>query len=183
MHRDPFERTTLVTSRLRLEPISAAHAPVLFEGLRDERIYHYIPDAPPANLDELAARYAFLEQRRSPDGSEAWLNWAMLAQGGVPVGYLQATVRLADRAADIAYVTFPEWQRRGLAGEALRALLPALQRAYALTSMTAALDTRNVASVRLVESLGFTRTALVERVGEIRGESSDEFHYTLYFPG
>lgn len=64
-------------ARLRLEPLSPDHAEVLFEGLRDRRLYSFIAEEPPASADALRARYTKLATRRSPDGADRWLNWAI----------------------------------------------------------------------------------------------------------
>lgn len=68
---------TLQTARLTLEPQCAAHAAAMFAVLSDPAIYEY-ENAPPASVDALRARYAFLEGRRSPDGSQQWLNLSLI---------------------------------------------------------------------------------------------------------
>src|SRR5919205_1898799 len=83
----------LETPRLLLEPILPAHAPMIYEPLQDERLYRFIPQDPPASLRALKDRYGFLSARRSPDGREAWLNWAMRERSsGEYAGTLEATV-------------------------------------------------------------------------------------------
>src|ERR1051325_6683249 len=67
----------LETDRLLLEPLCEHHAKHLFPLLADSRIYAFIPQDPPASLDELQTRYKQLEIRHSPDGNELWLNWAI----------------------------------------------------------------------------------------------------------
>ena len=67
----------LETERLRLEPLARCHAVPLFEALGDARIYRFIPEDPPGEHSKLEERYGFLEARRSPDGTQRWLNWAV----------------------------------------------------------------------------------------------------------
>ncbi|WP_042339162.1 GNAT family N-acetyltransferase [Paraburkholderia ferrariae] len=174
-----FESSILQTPRLRLEPLTENHAAKMFDGLRDPAAYRHIPEDPPRSLEELAARYRMLANRRSPEGEEAWLNWALIDCNGEPHGYLQATVQLASKEAWIAYFVFASSQRRGYAGEALYALLPALREAYGIQRIHAEIDTRNVASIRLVESLGFEFVEHVRNADEFKGSTSDEFHYSL----
>ena len=71
----------LETERLCLEPLLRSHAAILFPLLQDERIYRYIPQDPPISVAALEERYHRLENRLSPTGDEAWLNWAVAANG------------------------------------------------------------------------------------------------------
>ena len=175
----PFDSSILLSPRLRLEPLVAAHAASMFDGLVDPACYRYIPQDPPTNLDDLTARYRRLESRRSPDETEAWLNWALIDRDGKAHGYAQATIDLTSKEAWIAYFVFTASQRLGYAKEALAKLLPELREAYGIVKFTAEIDTRNVASIRLVESLGFLLTQHVKDVDEFKGSMSDEFHYSL----
>jgi hypothetical protein len=68
---------TLSSMRLTLEPIQGRHSELLFDVLQDTSIYTYIPTEPPTSKAALRARYEWLAQRQSPDGSEVWLNWAI----------------------------------------------------------------------------------------------------------
>lgn len=151
----------------------------MFDGLGHHASYRYIPEEPPSSLEELKARYKKLESRRSPDRKEAWLNWALIDVGGNAHGYMQATIDLISQEAWIAYLVVPSSQRRGYACEALSKLLPALRETYDITTFHAEIDTRNVASIRLVESLGFECDRLVENADAFKGSVSDEFHYSL----
>jgi [ribosomal protein S5]-alanine N-acetyltransferase len=73
----PEVEKTLETERLLLEPLLPQHATLLFEGLADARLYRFIPRNPPESVEALETRYRKLSSRRSADGSEAWLNFAM----------------------------------------------------------------------------------------------------------
>ncbi|WP_321785227.1 GNAT family N-acetyltransferase [Paraburkholderia sp. J94] len=174
-----FESAVVLSSRLSIEPLITRHAAILFEGLSDPAAYRYIPQDPPASMDALRARYRKLEGRRSPDASEAWLNWALIGHDGRAHGYVQATIQLASREAWIAYFVFTSSQQCGYATEALRTLLPALQEVYGIGRFHAEIDTRNIASIRLAESLGFECVRRVDHADAFKGAVSDEFHYAL----
>jgi RimJ/RimL family protein N-acetyltransferase len=169
----------LETPRLVLEPLTAAHAAALLAALGDERLYRFIPDDPPSALEELEARYRWLANRRSPDGSEAWLNWAMRLRGTEAyVGTLQASV-YPDRTADVAYMVFVPHQRQGYAKEGLARVLAHLFDDYDVDTVAAEIDTRNAASIALVEGLGFARVATLQAADFFKGASSDEYRYEL----
>jgi ribosomal-protein-alanine N-acetyltransferase len=175
----PFDSSILSTPRIRLEPLVADHAAAMFDNLIDPVGYRYIPQEPPTNLEDLTTRYHGLESRRSPDGTEAWLNWALIGLDGKAHGYVQATVNLNSKEAWVAYFVFSPSQRQGYAREALGGLIPALREAYGIVKFNAEIDTRNIASIRLVESLGFVFTRHVKNADEFKGSISDEYHYSL----
>ncbi|MBN3812479.1 GNAT family N-acetyltransferase [Paraburkholderia sp. Ac-20347] len=178
MNVEHFESTVLQSARLSLAPLRAQHAAILFEGLSNPAAYRYIPQTPPVSVAVLQSRYEKLESRRSPDASEAWLNWALIGDDGRARGYVQA-IQLAAREAWIAYFVFTPSQRQGYAKEALDALLPVLREVYDIGRFHAEIDTRNIASIRLVESLGFACVRRVDHADEFKGAVSDEYHYAL----
>ena len=169
----------LETPRLLLEPILPVHAPVLYERLRDERLYRFIPQDPPDTLEALEDRYQFLSGRRSPDGREAWLNWAVRERdSGQYAGTLEATV-YDKGTAIIAYMVFVPCQRRGIAAEACGRLLEHLFEGYRAGMVAAEIDTRNAASIALVESLGFERVGFQKDADHFKGSTSDEYRYEI----
>jgi [ribosomal protein S5]-alanine N-acetyltransferase len=145
----------VITPRLRLEPLLPEHADAMFEGLRDRRLYAYTPDDPPASVDALRARYERLATRRSPDGSEDWLNWAIAdRRSGAYLGYAQATVR-GDASASVAYVLFADAWGNGYAREAMRAVLRHLAERHGCRRADASVEPENGRSIAVLEALGF----------------------------
>ena len=142
--------------RVVLEPQVAAHADEMFAVLADPAIYTF-ENAPPASLEWLRERYAKLESRRSPDGSEIWLNWVVrLRSPPVLAGYVQATVRRDDQAAALAYEFASAYWGRGLAREAAEAVIRELGGHYGVTRLTAVAKQANRRSLALLQRLGFT---------------------------
>jgi ribosomal-protein-alanine N-acetyltransferase len=163
---DPNPR--LLTPRLRLDPQRAGHAPAMFAVLADPRVHTFLPSSPPGDVEALRGRFVRLETRRSPDGQEGWLTWVVfLRPDGPALGTVQATVRAAE--ADVAHVFHPSAWGQGYAGEAMRALLDFLK-GLGVRGAVAQVDTRNGASVRLLQRLGFEQTGFTPHADEFRGE-------------
>jgi [ribosomal protein S5]-alanine N-acetyltransferase len=184
----PREETTLETERLLLEPLMPEHAALLFEDLADERLYRFIPTDTPESAEALERRYRKLSSRRSPDGSEVWLNFAMRLreEGTLPkasyVGMLEATV-FPNRSAHIAYTVFVPFWRRGYAREGCARMLRHLLEDYGVRVVVAEMDTRNAASVSLAEALGFERVGTTLGADHFKGSVSDEHRYELHVEG
>ena len=176
MHPAPGD-LYLVTERLILEPLVVSHAQTLYPLLRDERLYTYIPEEPPVSADALAARYQRLEARRSPDNQQVWLNWAArLRAGSSYAGWFQATI-IPDQAALLAYMIFPSQQGQGYAREGGRRVIEHLARDHGVRLVVAEIDTRNRASIGVVEALGFVRVAERPAADFFKGAVSDEYRY------
>lgn len=172
----------LETPRMLLEPLVIGHATALFEALQAADLYTYIPQNPPSALEALTARFEALSSRRSPDGREVWLNWALRQRtAGAYVGTVQATVH-ADHSALLAYMIFPAFWRQGYAREACARVLTHLFEDYRVSQVAAEIDTRNTSSIQLVEALGFTRVATTPGADFFKSASSDEYRYALNAP-
>jgi [ribosomal protein S5]-alanine N-acetyltransferase len=173
-----YEPVTLQTPRFALEPLRASHAAEMFEALSNPAHYTYIPQNPPASLEVLRQRFERLEGRRSPNGNELWLNWAIRVPTGEAAGIVQAS-GYQDGRASIAYELFAPFQGRGIASEAVRAVLVDLRDRARLTRATALVDTRNAKSIALLERLGFVRTSFLKDADTFKGSTSDEYRYAL----
>jgi ribosomal-protein-alanine N-acetyltransferase len=154
-----------------LEPQTVAHAAAMFVVLSDPAIYEY-ENEPPASLEWLTTRFAKLETRRSADGSEHWLNWVVRLPSSALAGYVQATVR-PDGQAAIAYVFSSEYWGRGIAHQAVAAMLAELARHHGVRHFVAVLKRDNFRSSRLLERLGFVRGTLAQH--EAREVEPDEW--------
>jgi len=142
------------TGSLTLEPQTAAHAEEMFAVLSDPAIYEY-ENQPPPSLEWLSARFAKLESRLSANGLEQWLNWVIRLPTSELIGYVQATVHPNERAA-IAYELSSAYWGRGLARQAVQAVISELVEHYRIHSFSSVLKRENFRSMRLLERLGFS---------------------------
>jgi RimJ/RimL family protein N-acetyltransferase len=171
----PQSQTPLV-----FETLQEHHAIELHDALLDPRLYPFIPEDPPRSLDRLQA--AFREfQAGAPAGSgEVWLNW-VIRDGSTDscIGTLQAT-RFASGEVWVGYKVIPAWWSRGVATAGLRWLLDELQSRFPAVPVLASVDTRNVASVRVLQKCGFD--LLRREDAELHGEKTEDFIYGLSRP-
>jgi RimJ/RimL family protein N-acetyltransferase len=145
---------------MELEPQTVAHAEAMFAVLSDPAIYEY-ENEPPASLEWLTARFAKLESRRSADGRELWLNWVVRLPSSALAGYVQATIDPKGHAA-IAYVFSSEHWGRGIARQAVAAMIAELALHHHVRHFVAVLKRDNLRSSRLLERLGFARGTLAQ---------------------
>jgi RimJ/RimL family protein N-acetyltransferase len=147
----------LQTERLDLEPLVPSHAKLLFPNLRDPQLYEFLDSEPPKSIAILETQYRRWEPRRSPDGKQAWLNWAGRLRGGDYIGWFQATGYDNGRA-DLAYLVFAAHQRHGYAAESCRAIVDYLSTEHGVRTIRTTIDSKNMASIALAQKLGLKQT-------------------------
>ena len=150
--------TTRVKPIVTLEPRTAAHAEALFAVLAEPALYEFIEEDPPASVELLRERFARSESRRSPDGSQQWLNWVVRDESLNVAGYVQATVA-ADLQAHIAYMCGSAFQGRGIASAAVAQMLAIVAAEFGVTTFFVVAERKNSRSVRLAERLGFVEVS------------------------
>jgi ribosomal-protein-alanine N-acetyltransferase len=146
---------TLSTTGLTLEPLVEAHAAEMFDILSDPAIYQF-ENQPPKSKQALAERYARLQLRYSPDGSEHWLNWVIRLETGQLCGYVQATVR-SDQSALIAYELASHFWNQKIGSRAVAAMIEHVAHQYRVRQFVAIFKRANFRSEALLHSLGFIR--------------------------
>jgi [ribosomal protein S5]-alanine N-acetyltransferase len=138
-----------------IEERRVAHATELFEVLRDQRLYEFLDEDPPASVHELELKLARSESRLSPDGKEHWLNWVVRAESGAIAGYVQATVE-ETKETNVAYVFSPTYQGQGIASAAVRKMLEIVASQYGPSRFFIITEAQNQRSLRLAHRLGFS---------------------------
>jgi ribosomal-protein-alanine N-acetyltransferase len=151
------------------------HARRLFEGMRDPEVHRFVPHEPPRSVADVEAVF-----RRFLAGPQSrWYNWiVVLKASGEAIGSVQITKR-PDGVALLGYWLLRPWWRRGFAKEACAAVLDWLRADPEARTAAAEIDTRNAASIALVESLGFRRVAVTKDADFFKGSTSDEARYEL----
>lgn len=174
------ERHALESARLRLEPTSERHAPVVYRHMTDPSLWTFFPDLRPQTLEQLHALYKRWEGGNPNSSSgETWENWVcFLRDTQTPVGGMQATI-LPDGSALIAYIFYAAHHGNGYAREAAKTVIEHLQRSHGVTRIVAEMNTRNLRSIRLAEALGFVRVEERIDVEHGHGIAADEYVYEL----
>ncbi len=131
--------------------------------LQDQRIYEYIDEAQYEIVDALSARYRRLVAGPGRQG-EFWFNWILFLKDSLsPIGFIQATLNTEARSVEIAYVIASAFWRKSYGTEALEWLLREMAANSEIETAEAAIDVRNLASIALVQKLGFQRTRIVSQ--------------------
>ena len=148
------EPPIIQTDRFTLRPLRPSDADALFPTLSDPEQCLYLTRPAFPSREDL---WSWLADRDWPGRS--WIAVDRCGQqAGEVVGRFVAVRSHADDVFEIGYITCAHAQRRGVARECTAALIAQLWTEGA-RKLIAEVDTRNTPSIRLLESLGFTREA------------------------
>jgi RimJ/RimL family protein N-acetyltransferase len=90
-----------------------------------------------------------------------------------PLGLIEATI-MENGQALIGYFVFREFWNQGIASECLPPALDHLYAEYGVRLFRAEADSRNFASVRVLEKCGFHIAETVPQADFFKGQRSDE---------
>lgn len=169
---------TLWTDRLRLRPFTIADTDALFALHSSSYVLRYW-DAPPWSERARAERFIAACGRMAAEGDGARL---AMDRGSDEtfIGWCGLTRWNPDhRSASLGYCLDDAAWGHGYATEAGRALLQWAFDTLDLNRVQAATDTRNAASARVLEKLGFVREGTLREDCVVNGEVSDSWMYGL----
>jgi RimJ/RimL family protein N-acetyltransferase len=169
---------TLQTARLRLRPFTDADADALFVLHSSAYVLRYW-DTPPWSEPARAERFLATCRQMAEDGTGVRLAIDRVADGAF-IGWCSlARWNPSHHSASLGYCLDDAAWGNGYATEAARALLGWAFDTLELNRVQAEADTRNVASARVLEKLGFIREGTLREDCVVDGEVSDSWVYGL----
>jgi ribosomal-protein-alanine N-acetyltransferase len=169
---------TLQTPRLRLRPFTGADADALYALQSNAHVLRYW-DSPPWTERSRAERFIAGCRQLADEGTgarlaidrgsgETFLGWCSLSRWNPDF-----------RSASLGYCLGEAAWGQGYATEAAHAVLQWAYDTLDLNRVQAEADTRNVASARVLEKLGFVREGTLREDCVVNGDVSDSWVYGL----
>lgn len=160
--------TRLLTPRLILRHARADDLEALHRVLADPRATAYWSTPPHRSLEETRAWMAdMLDPGPGREDFVVELNGEVIGKAGF------------WRLPEVGYILHPGAWGRGLGLEAVGATIAHVFRTHDLDGLTADVDPRNAASLRLLERLGFQQTGSAERTFRIGDAWVDSLYFSL----
>ena len=170
---------SLTTERLRLEPVTPDNAAVLWDILQmpDLRDFQDLPDV---DLAQFRRNVASRPRELEP-GVWGRFEWLMYLEGVPgPVGW--ASLRIGERttfAAEVGYSVVREYRGRGIATEAVEALIGDAFARLRLRRIRAYCVPENMASRAVLERTGFEDDGVLPHGATVQGQPVDVLGYVL----
>lgn len=169
---------TLSTERLRLRPFADADAEALFALHSNAYVLRYW-DSPPWSEPARAERFIAACRQMAEDGTGARLAMERSSDATF-LGWCSLSRWNPDfRSASMGYCLNEDAWGHGYATEAARAVLRWAFDTLDLNRVQAETDTRNLASARVLEKLGFTREGTLREDCVVNGDVSDSWVFGL----
>lgn len=173
-----LQTPTLTTARLVLRPFTEADRDGVFRLHASAEVMRYWDSAPwsdPARVDRFLGRCRALAEEGSGNRAalerrddSAFLGWIGLQHWDHD-----------NRSANLGYMLTEDSWHQGYASEAGQALLAWAFDAMDLNRVSAQADTRNLASARVLEKLGFTLEGTLRENVIVNGKASDDWTFGL----
>ncbi|MBJ9965314.1 GNAT family N-acetyltransferase [Burkholderia seminalis] len=173
-----FEPVTLSTSRLVLRPPRETDAQAFFEIWSDAEAMRYFSFSPMTRIEQAAERVA-RNLTTSASGQDLICVLELRETGEALGECVLFHAHEQCRRAEIGFSLRRAFWRGGYMREAATAVIEHAFGALKLNRIEADIDPRNVASARLLESLGFTREGLLRERWIVGDEVSDSALYGL----
>ncbi|NUO58676.1 MAG: GNAT family N-acetyltransferase, partial [Hamadaea sp.] len=172
----PLPTPTLHTTRLTLRPFTDADADSLYAMHSDPYVLRYW-DSPPWSEPARAGRFLAVCREMEEKGTGARL---AVGRGSEFLGWCSLNQWNPDfRSASLGYCFAEAAWGHGYATESARALLRWAFDTLDLNRVQAEADTRNVASARVLEKLGFVLEGTLREDCIVNGDVSDSWVYGL----
>lgn len=168
----------LETERLVLREIKTDDAVNLLEYLSDEEVMKYYGLEPFSSLEEALGEISWYE-RIFQEGTG--IRWGITLKGEDKVigscGYLNFVSQ--HSRSDIGYEISKDYWGKGIAGEALHAVLAYGFETMGLERVQALIEPPNIASIKLVEKHGFTLEGLLRNYEYSNGKFDNLNMYSI----
>jgi RimJ/RimL family protein N-acetyltransferase len=168
------------TGRLLLRPYAHADADAVYAYMRLPEVHRYLYSEPRSRPEVEALVAERADAGRLTKEGQAICLVADLAQTGELVGDCMLFWRSEEHEqGEVGYVFSPAYHGRGLATEAVGALLRLGFEGLGLHRITGRLDARNTPSARVLERAGLRREAHLVENEFVKGEWTDEMIYAM----
>ena len=174
-----MEDIVIFTERLTLRPITVGDLETANAYALDRENTRYMVRMPRESAEETLEFLRGAEEEWKKD-RPAFFEFAVLYRGGHIGG---VSLYEEDGAWELGWIINAAYRGRGFAQEAARAVIGHFSESFGIRHFTAHCDTENMASRRVMEKLGMTRTGESGgRRNRFADRDSREYRYDLILP-
>jgi len=168
----------LQTERLSLRKLSLDDANEIFFLRSDERVNKFMERSRAASLEDA---HNFINKTNHEIENNECVDWAITFKddSGLIGSICFWNISIEENKAEVGYELLPDFQRKGIAQEALSAVINYGFDVVKLQTIEAYTHKENVASIKLIEKFGFTRDLKEESKIDFTVDNPNTFIYSL----
>ncbi len=184
MNASPFsllpapESLEVVRERVRLRPFGERDLEAMAAYRGDAEVCRFLPFEP-QTPEDIRGRIGYLFGRTTLEGERGGIILVIEHEGAVIGDLVLFHLDPEAGSAEIGWVLSPAASGRGLATEAVRALIDTAFEVYGLRRLVAQIDAANTRSSALAERLGLRREAHFVENAWFKGRWSDLLVYAV----
>jgi RimJ/RimL family protein N-acetyltransferase len=168
------------TERLVLRPWQTGDFEAIHAIHSSAEVTRFIPWGPRGEADTRATLARRAQRRVLAEDGDGIAFAVALRDGADVIGELSLTLASREHEdAEIGFLFLPDHHGRGYGSEAVRALIALAFEGVGLHRVHGRADSRNTASLRLMERLGMRREAHFVENERLEGEWTDEVVYGM----
>jgi len=146
-------RDRIETERLTLRPFEPTDAEAAFGWFGDPVVMRFTPTGPDKSIEDTKARLTLFMEHQKAHGFSKWL--ILDRASGIPIGDSGLLVFEDYGWVDLGFRFAQPFWGKGLATEVASAWVRAAFEKFRLTQLGAFVHPENVASIRVLEKVGF----------------------------
>lgn len=168
----------LETTNLLLREVVERDVEEVFLLRSDKDIMKYIPRPLAQTKEDAFERIRIFKENKE---NEEGINWAITQKGNDKMLGVIGVFRIEKEnlRAEVGYMILPDYQGKGIIGEALEKVMDFAFKQVKLHSLTAIIDPRNTASERVLQRANFIKEAHFKEDCYHNGEFLDSVHYSI----
>lgn len=169
---------TLETERLILRRVTADDTESVFIMRSDPEVMQFIPRPIAVTQEDALAVIHMINDFLEKNEKINWgIEWKETQEMVGMIGYVN--VKPEHFRAEVGYSLARAWHRRGIMREALLCIMKYGFEAFKLHTIEAIIDAENIASGKLLESVGFRQEAYFREDFLFKDRFRDSIHYGM----
>ncbi|MFC4408982.1 GNAT family N-acetyltransferase [Chungangia koreensis] len=173
-----IEFPVLETERLRLRKVTEQDAPYLMEYLSDDEVMKHYGLEPFESIEEAISEIQWYDSLLE---EQTGIRWGISLKDDEQIIGSVGFHRYVHQhhRVEIGFELSKAYWGKGIAGEALSAILTYGFETFPIQRIEALIEPENLASQKLVEKHGFIREGLLRKYEYTRGKYDDLYMYSL----
>ena len=173
--KDDFPQIT--TPRLKLREIKRDDSKEIFKLLSDPKVIEHDTFELFTDIKQAEKLIEWFDQQFEDEKATFW--GITLKSDNEIIGFCKCEIEVAKVRADLGYNLRSYYWNKGIMTESIKAIMDYTFKILEVNRIEAAVSTRNLASIKLLEKLNFTKEGVLRQRSHWKGSYHDMIMYSI----